>query len=142
MPTPRRRQRLATGAFLLPVCLAAVFALVPSGCSLLPKRKASPLPEPVLVAPKHVEIGRIYSYDADDATAVIEFAPHFRSAIPAADTPLVTRKLDTLEPTARLRAAPYRNNRTLGAYVVSGHPGVDDEVVIDPEPPPASEAPR
>ena len=134
MPTPHRRKRLATGAFLLPACLAALFALASSGCSVLPKKKRASLPEPVLVAPKHLEIGRIYSYDADDSTAVIEFLPHFRSAIPDAGTPLIARTLDTLETTARLTAAPYRNNRTLGAYVVSGRPGVDDEVVIDPAP--------
>jgi hypothetical protein len=134
MSTPRRRPHFATGAFLLPACLAALSALAFSGCSVLPKRKAPPPAEPVLIAPKHVEVGRILSYDADDATAVIEFSPHFRSAIPAAGTPLIARKLDTLEPTARLTAAPYRNNRTLGAYVVSGHPRIDDEVVIAPEP--------
>jgi hypothetical protein len=141
MPTPRRRPRLATGAFFVPAVLASLAALLvlaSSGCSVLPKRKAGPQPEPLLVAPKHVEIGRILSYDTEDATAVIEFLPHFRGAIPPSGTPLIVRKLDTLEPTARLTAAPYRNNRTLGAYVVSGRPGIDEEVVIDPEPPPAA----
>ena len=138
MPTPRRRHRPASGAFLLALSLAAV---VLSVCGVLPKKKAAPAPEPVLVAPKHVEIGRIYSYDPDDSTAVIEFVPQFRSAAPAEGTPLIARKLDTLEPTARLRAAPYRNNRTLGAYLVSGRPGIGDEVVIESVPdPPASPA--
>jgi len=135
MSTPRRRPRPATGAFLFPV-VASLAVLASSGCALLPKRKAAPPPEPVLVAPRHVEIGRVFSYDPADATAVIEFVPQFRGPAPADGTQLIARKLDTLQPTARLVAAPYRNSRTLGAYVVSGKPGVDDEVVIDPEPAP------
>jgi hypothetical protein len=86
-----------------------------------------------LLPPKHVEIGRIFSYDPANSTAVIEFVPRFRSSLPLDGTKLISRKLDTLEPTARLVAAPYQNNRTLGAYVTSGTPGIDDEVVIDPE---------
>lgn len=85
------------------------------------------------MAPRHVEIGRVLSYDPADATAVVEFVPQFRGPAPVDGTKLISRKLDTLQPTARLVAAPYRNSRTLGAYVVSGTPGVDDEVVIDPE---------
>ena len=144
MPTPRRRPHLATGAFFLPLAVAALAAAALSGCSFLPsKKKPAPRAEPTLIAPKHVEIGRVFSYDADDATAVVEFLPHLRAPVPAAGTPLIACRLDTLEPTARLTAAPYRNNRTLGAYVVSGRPGIDDEVVIDSESsgPGASSAP-
>lgn len=135
MSTPRRRHSSATGAFffrLVPLSLALLFA----GCASLPKfekKRADSAAEPTLLPPKHVEVGRILSYDATDATAVIEFVPQFRGGAPLAGTKLIARELDTLEPTARLVAAPYQNNRTLGAYVTSGTPGVDDEVVIAPE---------
>lgn len=128
MSTPRRRRLLATGAFFFFACAV----VVGGGCASRAKRPAETA-TPLLFPPRHVEIGRIHSYDATDATAVIEFVAQFRSTIPLAGTQLIARKLDTLEPTARLVAAPYQNNRTLGAYVTSGRPGVDDEVVIAPE---------
>lgn len=111
----------------------AVVSLGLSGCAGLGKKKSAAANGPVLVAPKHIEMGRILSYEAADKTAVIEFVPWFRPGVPLAGTKLIARKLDTLAPTARLVAAPYQNNRTLGAYVESGTPGVEDEVVIDPE---------
>lgn len=134
MPTPRRRNRPATGAFFF--ALASLLAATLAGCSSMPKigrQKAAPTSAPVLVAPKHVEIGRIFSADSTSATAVIEFVPHFSSQIPLAGTKLIARKPDTLRPTANLVAAPYQNSRTLGAYISAGAPGIDDEVVIDPE---------
>lgn len=129
MSTPRRRTVLATGAFFFFASLGFVL----TGCASRGKRAAKNAGGPVLVAPRHVEIGRILSHDPADATAVIEFVPHYRSPAPLAGTALISRKLDTLEPTARLIAAPYQNDRTLGAYVSSGRPGLDDEVVIAPE---------
>ena len=139
MPTPRRRNHPATGAFFFALAALAL-ALSLGGCSSLPvigKKKAAPRPEPLIVAPRHIEIGRILRYNADDATAVIEFVPHFRAARSLDGARLIARKPDTLEPTARLVAAPYQNNRALGAYVASGRPGPDDEVVLDPDPAPA-----
>lgn len=128
MLTPRRRNRPATGAFFF-----VLTALVLTGCASRGKKRAAPTAEPVLVAPKHIEVGRILSVDSAAATAVIEFVPQFSSGAPLAGTKLIARKLDTLQPTARLVAAPYQNNRTLGAYVSAGTPAIDDEIVIDPE---------
>ena len=137
MPTLRRRNRPATGAFFFSTAaLSLALFVTGSGCSSLPKvgkNKTAAPAGPTLVAPKHLEVGRILSHDPAEATAVVEFVPQFRSAAPLVGTRLIARKPDTLAPTARLVAAPYQNNRTLGAYVSSGIPGIDDEVVIDPE---------
>ncbi len=134
MPTPRRRLPLATGAFFLAALLA-------SGCATAGKRFPSVLKSssrgeaaPILTAPRLEELGRVHSYDAADATAVIEFTPRFVPPAGLAGRLLVARNLDTLEPTAKLAAAPYQSGRLLGAYVLSGAPGVGDEVVLDPEP--------
>jgi hypothetical protein len=135
MPTPRRRRHPATGAFLLSVVGVAVFLL--AGCATFRRGGDSSASPPLLVAPPHAELGRILSYDADDATAVIEFVPQYRGAPFLTGTRLIARRLDTLEPTALLVAAPYQSGRILGAYVTSGRPRVNDEVVIAPEPPPA-----
>jgi hypothetical protein len=135
MHTPRRRNSSATGAFFF-FALACLLLLPSAGCTTFRHGEtASPPPgaEPVLLAPRHLEIGRILSYDPTDVTAVIEFVPHYRSAVSLAGTSLISRKLDTLEPTARLIASPHQNADTLGAYVTSGQPSPDDEVVIAPE---------
>lgn len=141
MPTPRRRFRIATGAFLLAALLA-------SGCATAGKRFQSvlkPSPKhkaaPTLTAPRFEEVGRVHSYDAADATAVIELTPRFVPPAGLTGRLLIARKLDSLEPTAKLAAAPYQSGRMLGAYVLSGAPGTGDEVVLDPEPFPTLPAP-
>ncbi len=130
MPTPRRRLSAAPGAFFFGA-LAALILL--AGCATPGRRAPRAAAEPTLTAPRHVEIGRILSFDAADRTAVIEFVPHYRPNPFLAGTPLISRRLDTLEPTARLVAAPYQSGRFFGAYVEDGNPGPDDEVVIAPE---------
>ena len=133
MPTPRRRLSAAPGAFFFGA-LAALLLL--AGCASNPGRRESRAArfaaEPTLVAPRHVELGRILGYDAADQTAVIEFVPHYRPDPFLAGTPLISRRLDTLQPTARLVAAPYQSGRFLGAYVEEGTPEIDDEVVVAP----------
>jgi hypothetical protein len=132
MPTPRRRPSAATGAFFF----GALATLLLAGCASNPGRRESRAArfaaEPTLTAPRHVELGRVLSHDAANRTAVIEFVPHFRPNPFLAGTPLIARRLDTLEPTAHLVAAPYQSGRFLGAYVEEGTPGPGDEVVIAP----------
>lgn len=129
MSTPRRRRSAATGAFLFSLLAALLLA----GCATASGRRAPrSAAAPALVAPRHLELGRILSFDAADQTAVIEFVPHYRLDPFLAGTALIARRLDTLEPTARLVAAPYQSGRILGAYVESGTPGIDDEVVVAP----------
>jgi hypothetical protein len=136
MKTPRRRRPTATGAFLFPA-LVACLALFLGGCLTFNRPKGAPAEPQTLLAPRHLEVGRIHSYDAADKTAVIEFAPHYRASPFLAGVKLLSRDPATLEPSARLLAAPYRSGRMLGAYVESGAPRKDDEVVIPPEPSPA-----
>ncbi len=130
MPTPRRRHHIATGAFLLTTLLAP-------GCATSGKRAINAKPGdvgPTLTAPRFEELGRVHSYDASDATAVVEFTPRFVPPAGLTGRLLIARNIDTLEPTAKLAAAPYQSGRMLGAYVLSGTPGVGEEVVLDPEP--------
>jgi hypothetical protein len=154
MTPPRPRPRAANGAFFFfPFLASAALVLSLGGCASLRRGGgASPPPSAdtgqTLLAPRHVEVGRILSHDASEATVVIEFAPHIRPTPFLAGTRLIARRLDTLEPTAELQAAPYQSGRMLGAYVRSGLPGIDDEVVIPPaaapvpaEPTPAEPAP-
>ncbi|MCU0793879.1 MAG: hypothetical protein MUE42_13735 [Opitutaceae bacterium] len=99
----------------------AVAALVLGACASTDGakragRRGHVAPAPADTAPRFapglVELGRIRSFDAAGQVAVVELSP-FTSAPPA---------------------SKYRSSSMIGAYVTSGVPRADDEVVIAPAP--------
>jgi hypothetical protein len=121
----------------------AVAALVLGACASTDGakragRRGHVAPAPADTAPRFapglVELGRIRSFDAAGQVAVVELSP-FTSAPPdLPGQPLLARDPKTLAVSARLTASKYRSSSMIGAYVTSGVPRADDEVVIAPAP--------
>lgn len=136
-PAPLLSRRSGRRAFAAGATLLCVLSLC--GCSLFRKKNSS-LPRPATAAGAsaaaptvRLELGRIIGLQPEARTALVEFVPQARPPANLAGRALLARKLDTLEVTAKLVASPHQRGRILGVYVISGTPGLDDEVVLDPE---------
>lgn len=79
-----------------------------------------------LTASSRLVIGEIVWVDEDASIAVGWLASRFA----AVDEHLITRNFE-LEQTSTLRPTPWRQGRSLGLEILSGHPQTGDEIVVD-----------
>lgn len=143
MPSsPRARRRPASsGAFVFALLAAALIAA--GGCSTVRKisgKDRDKTPPSRYLPAENIIVGRVLAYRADDQLALVELSLIATPPFDLRGRELVARDPRTLAPTARLQASFHRRGRVLGAFVLSGSPSPDDEVVAptaEPPPPPA-----
>jgi hypothetical protein len=113
----------------------AVFFLFTACGSVAPGPRASPSPTPAtgLVASPRRIIGRVLAIDRAHGFVVVDLAPGAPVTALVPDTELLLRT-DDLRTTARVRVSRQQRGRTLGTILLSGAPGIGDEVVL-PAPP-------
>ena len=90
---------------------------------------AEPLPPGALLPSHNLLVGRVLAVDAARGFAFVELASDAPAAALSDGAELVTRT-DALRETARLQASRYARGRTLGTKILSGQPGIGDEVVF------------
>ncbi len=88
----------------------------------------SPLAADALVPSARLLVGRVIATDPERRFAFVELAPDAPGTALEAGGEWIART-DALQETARLLVSRQQQGRTVGTRIVSGQPGLDDEVV-------------
>jgi hypothetical protein len=124
------RRARGLGGLARALGLLAGAALLFAGCAAPTGKGAGRAPEGRWARASHQPLGGILLVDTPPGTALVEL--HFGAGLSGLreGTALVARDAKTLEPTARLELAAYRQGRVFAVYVREGGPRVGDEVAL------------